>query len=72
MSKEVNELPVEGIYRWMPDMHGYLGLVICGDWVLTLGVMSTQPGIENWLKEVIDRRAWEDGSEPPDMFSQPH
>jgi len=63
-------------YNWSKDLEGFIGLVFedrstedCSTkefYVLTVGIMNTEEGIKNWLKDTVERRAWEDESELPD------
>jgi hypothetical protein len=57
-------------YNWSKEKEGFIGIVyheIHDEMlVLTVGIMNTEEGIKNWLKDTVERRAWEDESELPD------
>jgi hypothetical protein len=46
----------------------FLGFVIEDNTVQTVGALLTLKECEDWLEDCIARRAWEDGSEAPDMY----
>lgn len=55
---------------WSDDHRAFLGLVIEDDTIVTIGVMKTKDEMQAWLDDAVARKAWEDGSELPDLYDQ--
>jgi hypothetical protein len=62
---------IKSRYNWSKDHEAFIGIVYEeqkeSNLVVSVGLMQTEIGIKSWLKDTMERRAWEDRSELPDM-----
>lgn len=57
---------------WSAEHQAFIGMVIEDETLLTVGMKPTKHEMQAWLDDAVARRAWEDGSELPDMHDRTH
>lgn len=58
---------------WCSENKAFMGFVLEDGVVVTMGLKPDEDSMQAWLDDAVARRAWEDGSELPDMYDgNPH
>lgn len=62
--------PIKKLIAWCSEDQAFHGFVLEGNTMVTCCLIETRKGVEAWLDDAVARRAWEDGSELPDMYDR--
>jgi hypothetical protein len=62
---------MQGLYHFLPDRHEWVGLVIDGDTILTVGCEASSEAIVLWLEKAMEIQPWIEGNPiVPDMYDR--